>query len=398
MSMRFLAGVISAFYNPFKVPDAPTIGTATGANASASVAFTAPTNVGGSAITTYGVQSTPGQLQATGATSPITVTGLTNGTPYTFNVWALNSFGPSPFSAASGSVTPLDTSNRALFFGGRVGGSDVNVIQYVNISSGSNTSDFGDLSIVTGRNAACASSTRAVQKMGSASSNVMEYVTFSTLGNATDFGDVIQVGEGSMGCGNATRGLFINGDVVGAKNNVIQYITIATTGNATDFGDSIYASPYGGAFASTTRAISGGGSPTLNAGLNVIQYITIATTGNATDFGDLTYTGFEKTTGFSNSTRGLFAGGDNNSIAYVTIATLGNAIDFGDLSATGQYNSLASASNSTKGLIAGGQVAGIPTNVICFVTIGTTGNAADFGDLLSANQDLCGTSNAHGGL
>jgi hypothetical protein len=39
-------------------------------------------------------------------TSPVTVTGLTNGTNYTFTVWALNSFGPSAYSAASGSVTP----------------------------------------------------------------------------------------------------------------------------------------------------------------------------------------------------------------------------------------------------------------------------------------------------
>ena len=118
--MRFLAGFISAFYNPFKVPNAPTSVSATAADASATVSFTAPADVGGGAITSYGVQSTPGQIQATGATSPIAVTGLTNGTPYTFNVWALNSYGPSPFSAASGSVTPLDTSNRALFFGGRV--------------------------------------------------------------------------------------------------------------------------------------------------------------------------------------------------------------------------------------------------------------------------------------
>lgn len=398
MSMRFLAGFVSALYNPLKVPDAPNSISATGGDASATVSFTAPTNVGGGTITGYGVQSTPGGLQATNTASPITVSGLTNGTSYTFNVWALNSYGPSPFSTASGSVTPLDSSNRALFFGGTVSGGATNVIQYVNISSGSNTADFGDLSTTVVRNAACASSTRAVQKMGSASSNVMEYVTFSTLGNTTDFGDVIQVGQNSMGCGNSTRGLFINGDVVGTLNNVIQYITIASTGNSTDFGDSIYAAPQGGAFASTTRAISGGGNPTLNAGKNVIQYITISTIGNAADFGDLSSTGFQSITGCSNSTRGLFAGGNDNRIDYVTIATLGNSTDFGDLPFTGQYTALASASNSTTGLIAGGSRAGTSTNVICFVTIGTTGNAADFGDLLSPVFDFCGTSNAHGGL
>jgi hypothetical protein len=41
------------------------------------VAFTAPANVGGSAITSYAVQSTPGGIGATGSSSPITVSGLT---------------------------------------------------------------------------------------------------------------------------------------------------------------------------------------------------------------------------------------------------------------------------------------------------------------------------------
>jgi hypothetical protein len=70
------------------------------------VTFTAPSNVGGSAITNYYAVSNPGQITASSVTSPVTVTGLTNGTSYTFTVWALNSFGPSAYSAASGSVTP----------------------------------------------------------------------------------------------------------------------------------------------------------------------------------------------------------------------------------------------------------------------------------------------------
>ena len=88
------------------VPGAPTIGTATGGNASASVTFTAPANNGGSAITSYTVTSSPGSLTGTGASSPITVSGLTNGTAYTFTVTATNATGTGPASAASNSVTP----------------------------------------------------------------------------------------------------------------------------------------------------------------------------------------------------------------------------------------------------------------------------------------------------
>lgn len=107
MSQRYQGGFLTASYFPLKVPNAPTIGTATAGDASASVAFTAPSNVGGGAITGYTVTSNPGGFTGTGATSPVTVSGLTNGTAYTFTVIATNAFGNSVPSAASNSVTPV---------------------------------------------------------------------------------------------------------------------------------------------------------------------------------------------------------------------------------------------------------------------------------------------------
>lgn len=88
------------------VPDAPTIGTATAGNGSASVAFTPPGFNGGSAILDYTVTSSPGGFTATGAASPIIVPGLANGTAYTFTVKARNANGQSAASSASNSVTP----------------------------------------------------------------------------------------------------------------------------------------------------------------------------------------------------------------------------------------------------------------------------------------------------
>jgi uncharacterized protein YbjQ (UPF0145 family) len=106
MSSRYQAAILSASFNGLKAPDAPTIGTATAGAGSASVTFTAPANVGGSAITSYTVISSPGSIIGTGASSPITVSGLTNGTAYTFTVVATNAYGTGPASAASNSVTP----------------------------------------------------------------------------------------------------------------------------------------------------------------------------------------------------------------------------------------------------------------------------------------------------
>lgn len=91
---------------PTSAPNAPTIGTPTPGNAQASVAFTAPSWNGGSAITSYTATSTPGSLTTSGASSPLVVTGLTNGTSYTFKVHATNAIGTGPDSAASNNVIP----------------------------------------------------------------------------------------------------------------------------------------------------------------------------------------------------------------------------------------------------------------------------------------------------
>lgn len=88
-------------------PVAPTNVSATAGDASATVSFHAPANTGGLPITAYTVTSSPGGLTSVGCTSsPCTVSGLTNGTPYTFTVTASNLAGTSPASSASSSVTP----------------------------------------------------------------------------------------------------------------------------------------------------------------------------------------------------------------------------------------------------------------------------------------------------
>jgi len=89
-------------------PGAPTSVSATAGSSSAIVTFVAPSSAGYPApITGYQATSTPGSFVATGSASPLTVTGLTNGTSYTIAVQALNASG---YGAAgtSNSVTPIN--------------------------------------------------------------------------------------------------------------------------------------------------------------------------------------------------------------------------------------------------------------------------------------------------
>ncbi|RYZ89170.1 MAG: hypothetical protein EOO68_25730, partial [Moraxellaceae bacterium] len=88
------------------LPGAPIIGAASVTSGTASVSFNAPASTGGLAVTSYTVTATPGGATATGTSSPVSVTGLTNGTAYTFTVRAVNAAGAGAPSAASNSVTP----------------------------------------------------------------------------------------------------------------------------------------------------------------------------------------------------------------------------------------------------------------------------------------------------
>ncbi len=110
LSLPTSAASLYAIGNPYAFVNTsvgvPTIGTAMASGvAQASVAFTPPAVAGSFPITSYTVTSTPGSFTATGASSPLTVSGLTGGTSYTFTVTATNSQSQtSVASAASNTI------------------------------------------------------------------------------------------------------------------------------------------------------------------------------------------------------------------------------------------------------------------------------------------------------
>jgi hypothetical protein len=111
----------------YSVPGAPTNVSATAGDTQATVSWMAPASGGGSPITSYTVTSSPGNITASsgGVTSAV-VSGLINGTSYTFTVAATNGAGTGPASSPSNSITPVASG----------GGSGTN-------SSGTNNGEFG---------------------------------------------------------------------------------------------------------------------------------------------------------------------------------------------------------------------------------------------------------------
>lgn len=377
-------------------PAAPTSVSAAAGNTQVTISFSAPSFEGiPTPITGYLATSTPGDFTATGSSSPLTVTGLTNGTAYTFGVQATNAVG---YGAAgtSGSVSPSPP--RAVVAGGRPSTYPYTTIQYVSLGTSGNFSDFGDLTKSFEQAGAAASTTRAVfPDSTDGDSNVINYITMATTGNATDFGDMTTNLMGVVSSmSSSTRGVF-HSEWKPANTDLMEYITIATTGNSANFGNLDVGVQDATGCSSPTRGLVAGGRS--GGAVDNIQYITIASTGNATDFGNLLSSNYFMGA-LSSNTRGVFGGGDvagvTNVIQYVTIASTGNATDFGDL--TTARASSCGTSNGTLGIFCGGEAPSVPTNSVEKITIATTGNATDFGDLFLGVEGAGATSSAHGGI
>jgi len=273
-------------------------------------------------------------------------------------------------------VPPVWYGDRGVFVGGYT-----NIMEYVTISSTSNTTDFGDLLSSGASLSTCSDGSRGVMA-GNANTDI-SYITISTTGNATDFGDLTKSRSGPGGCSDGVQGF------IGSVAD-IDYITIQTAGNASSFGNLVYTSYYEqAALANNTRAVWSED--------NHIDYITTATTGNALDFGDLTVDR-EGYSGSSTEVRGVWIGGRRysggwtryNTIDYITIATTGNATDFGDLLDVREVGG--SCANETSRCVIGGGANGLKVNSIEYFSIDTTGNALDFGDLSSTRERVSALS------
>jgi hypothetical protein len=136
---------------PAAPPATPTINSLVPGNGSLQVNFT-PGATGG-ATPTYTATASPGGATASGAGSPLTLAGLTNGTPYTVSLVATSSGGASspasagPATPVAGSAGPLSTTlgvtspvagTVPFTFGQPIKQGDVPAGQFVQVAGASN--------------------------------------------------------------------------------------------------------------------------------------------------------------------------------------------------------------------------------------------------------------------
>ena len=274
-----------------------------------------------------------------------------------------------------------------------------NVIEYFDITSPGNASDFGDLTVSRSGAGDASNSTIGLFMGGYANPNTdtIDYITFATTGNATDFGDLTVAVTHTAGVSDGTYGVKMGGisniNDTSTITNVIDYVTIASPGNATDFGDLSSVRRYAAGANDFTRGLLAGGQTTGGSYVNSIEYITIASPSNSLDFGDLSANSYYSS-GTADATYSVICLGYTpsaytNAMEYVTTQTTSNSSDFGDLNVT--KAEFAATSNGTYGVFAGGDQSGL-FNSIEYITIASPGNGTDFGDLTTAVYRNAGSS------
>jgi len=93
------------------VPEAPYNVTGTTGNGQVILSWTGPMSDGGSPIKSYTIFYTPGDVTVTSNTPTVTISGLTNGTTYTFKVYAVNNFATSASGSSSTGLIPSTVPN-----------------------------------------------------------------------------------------------------------------------------------------------------------------------------------------------------------------------------------------------------------------------------------------------
>ena len=162
-----------------------------------------------------------------------------------------------------------------------------NIIDFVEIATTGNAVDFGNLTSTPALNTNCASQTRGINCGGTAVSgggtnlNIIDFIEISSTGNALDFGDLTGTERSQSSFGSNTRMITAGAQAPG--DTQMEAIQIASLGNATDFADALSGTTENG------RGTSDGKRGVFAKGAvqNVLETKNIFNGALAVDFGDL---------------------------------------------------------------------------------------------------------------
>jgi hypothetical protein len=358
---------------PGTVPGAPTIGTGTAGNTTASIAFTAPSATGIAAITGYtascvtGTGVTAVNTTATGTTSPITVLRLTNGSTYACSVKATNASNLTSVASGSVSVVP-GTAPGAPTIGVATANSGAASIAFTApTSTGS--------SALTGYTATCVSGSgaTAVTKTGTATSSPISVssltngLTYACTVKATNASKLTSVASGSVSVNPGIAGAPTIGSVLIGNGSAKVYFTApSSNGGSAITGYTAYC-----VIGSVTKTGTGTSSPITVSGLtNGTSYACSVKATNSTGIGSAS-TASSVTPSASTTTvpgtptlNSLTAGAAQISVAFAKASTGATPTSY---TATCASNSSSvSVSGTSTTVIVAGLTAG--TGYACTVT------------------------------
>ena len=163
------------------LPGAATNVAATAGDTSASVSWTAASG-NGSTVTGYMVTSSPGGLTCTTANTSCSVTGLTNGTSYSFTVVATNANGDGTASGASNGVMPSGHPGAASNVAAAAGDTSVSVSWTAASGNGSTVTGYTVTSSPGGWTCTTATTSCSVTGLTNATSYTFTVVAINYVG------------------------------------------------------------------------------------------------------------------------------------------------------------------------------------------------------------------------